>query len=427
MDDKTKNDNLEKITTYCITYGTGQYTSQAQRLITEAKHHGFDHALAYCKNDLEQSFTLRNHTILTQARGDGYWLWKPYLVLKTLLSAPDGSLVIYIDSMYSIHTSARLLPFFTEYFKEHDKCDIWLSHNKPGEGQYPESTLTKSDAFTVLGMSPLDQRPQVWAGFIALRKSESSILLVSEWLAYCQDIRLISDQKDELGGKHNHYIDNRHDQSVLSLVSKRRGDIVFHDFPSDILVNLRLQPQQQQQRRRIIANCVGGLCNVLGCLIDATLLATNLNEMVDLLIYWPVTFENGAGLLDIFDVANKSLQPLINIKLINTYEFHFECEASSKIIRLFREERSIYDDQHHFSTQFKSINMYHFNSVQGLIDPLVGTFSDCDIYISDPQIPSYFQDNASIIKFFTLFNIKDAHKRKVATFLQKHKLVGGTP
>ena len=62
---------------------------------------------------------------------------------------------------------------------------------------------------------------QAWAGFFLTRKCFISTIFVGEWLTYSQDNRIITDSKSILGKEYTDFIDNRHDQSVLSILLKK--------------------------------------------------------------------------------------------------------------------------------------------------------------------------------------------------------------
>ena len=58
----------------------------------------FDKVYEYTPNDIDQSFAKLHHDILSQKRGNGLWLWKPYFVNKVLSNCSDGDIIFYCDS-----------------------------------------------------------------------------------------------------------------------------------------------------------------------------------------------------------------------------------------------------------------------------------------------------------------------------------------
>lgn len=97
---------------------------------------------------------------------------------------------------------------------------------------YPERHFTKRDAFILMGCDSPEytETKQRLASFILLKKTDRARRFVEEWLQYCQDERIVTDNPNVMG-KENYegFRDNRHDQTVLSLLSKKWGIAAFRD------------------------------------------------------------------------------------------------------------------------------------------------------------------------------------------------------
>ena len=183
---------------------------------------GFDKTTIHDMNSLTAGFKRNHSEILTQTRGDGYWLWKPYIILKTLVeNMVDGEVLMYQDAgAYIIHDAGPLIKLC-----EHAKYGILLFYLTLLEQQY-----TKRDAFLLLDVDKdnVYQTFQRLASFILFQKNCMSLQFVMEWLAYASDPRLITDIKNTLG-KPNlpGFREHRHDQSILSLLSKKWGLMAY--------------------------------------------------------------------------------------------------------------------------------------------------------------------------------------------------------
>jgi hypothetical protein len=84
------------------------------------------------------------------------------------------------------------------------------------------------DTFKLMNISPelinnVKNTYKIWSGFVLLRKCLNSTRFVGEWLTYCQDERIVTDIKSCFCKEDEAFIDNRHDQSVLSLLFKKWG------------------------------------------------------------------------------------------------------------------------------------------------------------------------------------------------------------
>lgn len=58
----------------------------------------FDKVYEFSPHDIDPSFAILYHDILSQKRGNGLWLWKPYFVNKVLENCNNGDIIFYCDS-----------------------------------------------------------------------------------------------------------------------------------------------------------------------------------------------------------------------------------------------------------------------------------------------------------------------------------------
>ena len=166
-------------------------------------------------NSLSEKFRCKHSAILKQKRGAGYWLWKPYIILKTLVERmSDNDLLMYQDADTYLKGDAG--PFLK--LAQDLEPGIVLFHS-----HYFEKTYCKRDSFVLMDMD--DRRVyesyQRSARYMMLRKDCQSLQFIIEWLAYAMDPRILTDIDNKMG-KPNlpDFKDNRHDQTLLSLLSK---------------------------------------------------------------------------------------------------------------------------------------------------------------------------------------------------------------
>jgi hypothetical protein len=213
-----------------ITFATNKYLKDAKELCESALNKGgFDSVKIYMYDDLDCVFVNKNIHILEQPRGAGYWIWKPYIIQKHLYEIDEGDILCYCDSSYLFLKDIRTV------------SDIWLSsknisapRNKPNETSWIEKNYTKFDTLVLMdvprNLHEIYRRNyQVWAGFVLLRKCLNSVRFVGEWLTYSQDSRIITDVKSIFGREDTNFIENRHDQSILSILLKKWG------IPMDVI------------------------------------------------------------------------------------------------------------------------------------------------------------------------------------------------
>lgn len=221
-----------------ITFASPSHMYYAQQLCESAlSKGGFDHAKIYTIHDIDSCFVKRNNHILNNRKGAGYWLWKPYIIMKAMNeNCNNGDVLVYCDSMYKF--SEDVSDFVDQHINK-SNIQVAISTNKPNEPTYLESNWTKGDNYLIMNCSFSPTSKQAWAGFLCFKKSTSSVEFVGSWLGYSQDERLITDSVSLYKPNHENFKENRHDQSVLSLLSNRYG-LELYDFPKRYLENLRV-------------------------------------------------------------------------------------------------------------------------------------------------------------------------------------------
>ena len=108
-------------------------------------------------------------------------------------------------------------------FLNDNKVSMWMDRSIHKESEY-----SKRDAFILLGvdMPFYSQTNQFTATIQIYKKSSFTVKFIQEWLYYCQDKRIITDDNNTLGQEnYNDFKDNRHDQTVLSLLIKKYAEV----------------------------------------------------------------------------------------------------------------------------------------------------------------------------------------------------------
>lgn len=209
-----------------ITYANEKYAKAAKLNVKTAKRTGkVDMALVYSPKDIEESFKKNHETILGYEKGNGYWLWKPYFIKRTLESMNEGEILIYTDSTIIYKEEAKKLVNAME--ESHvDKMVFLLGK------EYVDANYTKRDTFILMESDEEKYyaTPQVNAAMIVFRKNEANMEFCAEWLKYASDERILTDIPNTCG-KENYpgFLVHRHDQSVLSLLAKRHDSVFFVD------------------------------------------------------------------------------------------------------------------------------------------------------------------------------------------------------
>ena len=233
---------------HLITFATDAYADKARDLLESGRVvGGFDVMRVYGPGFIDDDFKQRNAWAFA-AKPDanyGYYIWKPYILFRHMMErAAPGDVVCYCDSLYMFIADARpLIDGWTRDFPH-----VALTANTPYHCLFMEEDWTKRDAMALMGVESecrdcverFEKSPQLSAGFVCVRKGFKGMSFVSEWLTYCQDRRIVSDDDDVVSRRCRppSYHHNRHDQTVLSLLGKK-WRIPFRTFRSGVLHNLR--------------------------------------------------------------------------------------------------------------------------------------------------------------------------------------------
>ena len=165
-------------------------------------------------------------------RGYGYWFWKPLFLKKIMHQANSGDIIHYIDigchiqnknsKFYNyldflIDNDRWILPF--QYHSKKNELTNEISFPKREEFKYTKSDLL--DYFGFLDNKNVTNSPQFWAGSFFIVKGVQATKFLDEWInIFEKRIDLIDDSKSNIKNLKG-FIENRHDQSVFSLLCKK--------------------------------------------------------------------------------------------------------------------------------------------------------------------------------------------------------------
>ena len=209
-----------------INFSDDKYKSTQRLNSKTAKKFGANKIIEYSPNEIDDFFLKKNKEIFNIKKGYGLWIWKPYFIDKTLDTLNDGDYVIYTDSGSAYVNNINYL---IDIMKR-DNTDIMCFCIDQLERQW-----TKRDAFIVLNADKEEyvESNQICGTYIIVRKTDYAVGIIKKYLKYVQDKRIISDEKSVLGyPDYDGFIENRHDQSIWSLICKTNGIKPYRD-PSE--------------------------------------------------------------------------------------------------------------------------------------------------------------------------------------------------
>jgi len=190
---------------------------------------GVDEARSYGRKDLDPVWAAQHHNILSQRKGGGWWLWKPHVILRTLLDPAvpwHRGIVIWVDA--GNHLIADPRPLINSAMSDSDVVALRLKWCLESEWTTAASLkrLNASQRYSIF------DRPQIGAYLLLFRKTDTSIAFVRDWLRNAEDPEALmgditidvasnatAQAEKELPGFQKHQAD----QSVFSVLFKERG------------------------------------------------------------------------------------------------------------------------------------------------------------------------------------------------------------
>ena len=205
-----------------ITFGAGgeNYIDAGKRLIKQAKSTGyFDKIILYTDTDLKNDnyfWSQHSEFISRNKRGYGYWIWKSYIIKKTMETMNDGDILMYLDCGCELGLRSKL--FIPVYFNFIQKDKII------GTTTQSEKEWNKMDLLLYFDMQDRDiiNSSQHQAAALLFNVCEKTKNIVDLWYKTGCNYHMIDDSPS-IEPNLDCFKEHRHDQSIFSLITKKYG------------------------------------------------------------------------------------------------------------------------------------------------------------------------------------------------------------
>jgi len=210
-----------------LSFANVSYSDALVRLEREASQSGFFDEICMCtEKKLDQDYLQKYGTwISANKRGYGYWIWKSYLIKKYLHALNDGDYLVYLDSGCEVNQFGKKR--YEEYLElaSHSSLGLVCFTTMSSEGNY-----NKGDVLDTLGMRDNKKAlcsAQIMSGVLIIYKSPFISSLVDNWYEIVHNNLHLVDDSPSVSPNLSTFIENRHDQSILSLLIKKVGGAVI--------------------------------------------------------------------------------------------------------------------------------------------------------------------------------------------------------
>lgn len=202
-----------------LAYSLKRIGRQARRLKL------FDEIILYTPADLSDA--IKSHPLMQYSRGGGYWLWKPWLIQKTLREHTPGDVVVYADAGSTLRKSPEWERLFglMEYY---DTLCFQYAETVPAFARWGNSSTrikywTKKRLLTFFDNYFQDNNYRdnckIMGGLLFMKNPQNSLL--QQWL----DITLnhpeliIDPTEEELKDQEPGFAYHKHEQSVITALA----------------------------------------------------------------------------------------------------------------------------------------------------------------------------------------------------------------
>jgi len=212
-----------------ITYSDDKFKNSRLRLVNEAENFNeFASVKGYEPNDLPEKFKSDFKHILNQSRGGGYWIWKWAIINELLSQINDGEFLWYMDAgcKLNIYGKKRLYEYMN--ILNNSKYGI-LAFQMNGKRKWedsPENLYTIKEIFNYFNISQNDNIAtsyQCTATVILIKKNKHSINIFNKYKEVLYTNPLLFTDYYNKTDQRPDFVDNRHDQSIFSLLVKIYG------------------------------------------------------------------------------------------------------------------------------------------------------------------------------------------------------------
>jgi hypothetical protein len=179
----------------------------------------FEKVIQYSPKDFDDDFVQQHQDFIrNNPKGYGFFIWKPYFVLKALNEMNDGDILVYGDAGNEILGSREeCLRIFNTVNQRSNKIPV-VAMRVGWNIRWIKSDLYFRMGFKIFYPFKI----MVEANRIVIKKTPETMKFVKEWLHYCTvDYRNIDETRSSIP-QLPFFVQHRYDQSVFS--------ILFHKY-----------------------------------------------------------------------------------------------------------------------------------------------------------------------------------------------------
>lgn len=194
------------------------------RILDEARSFGvFDFIRSMTEHDIPEFIQRHKAFIDAHPKGYGLYIWKPTVILDTLVRMNDGDVLLYCDA--GMQLNVKGLPRFREYIETvtQPECNLLVFSTND---TYVPQQYVKQDAimeyFPEFNDTARFTR-YYYAGTMLFKKTDKTIALIRDYLALCETERLLDNIERSTYSRVPGYLGNDTDNGLFNLCVAKHG------------------------------------------------------------------------------------------------------------------------------------------------------------------------------------------------------------
>ena len=211
-----------------ITYGNDSFENSINRVTAEARNTGWFSTLTpYRPHDLSAEFRNKYNDILGSSRGAGYWIWKFDIIKQHLNKIENDDFLVYTDAGCSVNSNGKKR--FDEYIDMLNNSNESIISFQMGHIEHTWTTKQIFQHFNLDLNSDYGTSGQINATVLIMKKNEKLMKIIDECFNVLSTNKLLFTDHYNRENQESYFRDNRHDQSVFSVIRKIHGSVVLGD------------------------------------------------------------------------------------------------------------------------------------------------------------------------------------------------------
>lgn len=213
------NKKVERIAEQAVAFSL---FSQIHVYTAQSLFEKFPEFFAQHKDFIDSNFSRNNW------KGYGYWLWKSFIIWKTLLEIDENDILLYADSGCELHVSGK--ERFLEYIdivKKNPHGNLFFEHPDLIKNWCKMDTIKH---FAAEKVALEDNSQQTVAGLLFTTNTEANRKFFKLYYESCCNYHLVDDSPSVMPNIPT-FKEHRHDMSIFSILVKQQFPMSMSPVP----------------------------------------------------------------------------------------------------------------------------------------------------------------------------------------------------